>query len=170
MSDLITLTEPRSAVAEAYRGLRTNLAFARPGTRVRSLLVTSPAPDAEKAEVLANLAVVEAQAGRRVIVVDCDLRRPAQHLRFGLPNDQGLSTTLAGEADFAALPLQSTGVPVPAKVKSSRLWTRSGAWRVRHWPTPLISAAGATSSPTLRMQPTACRLETSARMTMPKSA
>ena len=111
MSDLITLTEPRSAVAEAYRGLRTNLAFARPGARVRSLLVTSPAPDAEKAEVLANLAVVEAQAGRRVIVVDCDLRRPAQHLRFGLPNDQGLSTTLAGEADFAALPLQSTGVP-----------------------------------------------------------
>ncbi len=111
MSELITLLQPRSAVAEAYRGLRTNLAFARPGQTLRSLLVTSPAPEADKSEVLANLAVVEAQSDKRVIVLDCDLRRPAQHRIFGLDNQQGLSTVLAGQGDLGALPLTETDQP-----------------------------------------------------------
>jgi non-specific protein-tyrosine kinase len=110
LTDLITLAEPRSAVAEAYRVLRTNLAFARPEEVIRSLLVTSPAPDEGKSATLANLAVVTAQSGRRVIVVDCDLRRPAQHRLFDLPNEAGVTTALLGEQATAELPLQPTAV------------------------------------------------------------
>jgi capsular exopolysaccharide synthesis family protein len=110
VSELITITDPRSAGAEAYRGLRTNLAFARPDLVLRSLLVTSPAPDAEKSLTLANLAVVSAQSGKRVIVVDCDLRRPAQHTLFGLSNELGVSNVLAGEASLDDPPLQETSV------------------------------------------------------------
>jgi len=108
---LVTLTDPRSAVAEAYRGLRTNLAFARPDAPLRTVLVTSPAPDADKSEALANLAVVTAQSGRRVVVVDCDLRRPAQHTLFGLANDAGVTTVLLDEAALASPPLRPTAVP-----------------------------------------------------------
>lgn len=99
---LVTLEQPQSAAAEAYRGLRTNLAFARPGQGLRSLLVTSPGDEADRREVLANLAVVEAQSGRRVIAVDADLRRPALHDLFGLAAEPGLATVLAGEAELGA--------------------------------------------------------------------
>jgi len=132
MTGLITLTEPRSAVAEAYRGLRTNLAFARPDAALRTLLVISPAPDADKSVTLANLAVVTSQSGRRVIVVDCDLRRPAQHTLFSLSNDAGVTTTLVDDAALVALPLRPTAVdglevltsgpvpPNPAELLGSR--------------------------------------------------
>lgn len=109
-STLVTLTAPRSAAAEAYRSLRTNLAFARPDAALRKLLVTAPTPAEDKSAVLANLAVVSAQAGQTVIVVDCDLRRPSQHTLFGLPNDTGLTTALVDDAALAAPPLQLTEV------------------------------------------------------------
>jgi non-specific protein-tyrosine kinase len=95
--DLVTLTHPRSGMAEAYRTLRTNLYFSSPDHPLRSLVVTSPAPDEQKAIVLANLAVTFAQGGRRTILVDADLRRPAQHTLFGLSNDTGLTTTILKE-------------------------------------------------------------------------
>lgn len=114
MSDLATLTDPRSQVAEAYRSLRTNLAFVQPGHPLRSLLVAGPAvSEADDAAVtLANLAVVAAQAGQRVVVVDADLRRPRQHALFGLANDQGLSSALVAwiASHDAPLPIQATGV------------------------------------------------------------
>lgn len=112
MSDLATLTDPRSPVAEAYRSLRTNLTFARPGHPLRSLLIAGPAVgEAEDAAVtLANLAVVAAQAGQRVVVVDADLRRPRQHALFGLRNDDGLSSALIAAARQAAPPVQASGV------------------------------------------------------------
>ncbi len=110
MSDLITLSDPRSTVSEAYRSLRTNLDFARPGARLHTLLVTSPTQDEDPSTPLANLAVVAAQAGRKVIVVDCDLRRPSQHLRFGLPNERGVTTALVDDAALQSLPLQATEV------------------------------------------------------------
>lgn len=111
MTDLVTLTDPRSPVAEAYRSLRTNLAFARPDEVLHTLLVTSPAPDEDKSTTLANLAVVSAQGGRRIVVVDCDLRRPVQHSLFGLPNDRGVTSALVDDGVLADLPLQLTDVP-----------------------------------------------------------
>lgn len=108
---LITITDPRSPVAEAYRSLRTNLSFANLDQKLRTILVTSAAPEEGKSTVLANLAIVEAQAGRQVIIVDADLRRPRQHELFGLVNSQGLTTMLAEENGLQQPPLQATAVP-----------------------------------------------------------
>lgn len=108
---LITITDPRSPVAEAYRSLRTNLSFANLDQKLRTILVTSAAPEQGKSTVLANLAIVEAQAGRQVIIVDADLRRPRQHELFGLVNSQGLTTMLAEENGLQQPPLQATAVP-----------------------------------------------------------
>jgi non-specific protein-tyrosine kinase len=84
--DLITLTDPRSPVSEAYRTLRTSLEFSSLDHPLRSLLVTSPAADDGKATVLANLAVILAESGRSVILAEGDLRKPALHDIFGVRN------------------------------------------------------------------------------------
>jgi capsular exopolysaccharide synthesis family protein len=111
MTNLITLTDPRSAVAEAFQSLRTNLEFARLEQPLHTLLVTSVDADTEKSTTLANLAVVMAQAGDRVIVVDGDLRRPQQHELFGVSNQQGLTTWLGDEAASSRpAPLQRTNI------------------------------------------------------------
>ncbi|MGE5619288.1 MAG: CpsD/CapB family tyrosine-protein kinase [Sphingomonadaceae bacterium] len=106
---LVTLSDPRSPAAEAYRSLRTNIQFSCVDTPPRTLLVTGTEADEGKSTVLCNLAVTIAQAGTRVIVVDCDLRRPSVHEIFGLANDKGLATALVEEGE--ALPLQQTAVP-----------------------------------------------------------
>jgi non-specific protein-tyrosine kinase len=105
---LITITDPRSPVAEAYRRLRTNLEFASLDSSLRTLLVTSAGPDEGKSTTLSNLAVSIAQAGRRVILVDGDLRHPRLHELFGLDNRQGL-TTVVSQAS-GDIPLQESGV------------------------------------------------------------
>lgn len=89
---LITLTDPRSPAAEAYRTLRTNLTFAGLDQPVETLIVTSPAIGGEKSVVAANLAVVMAQGEHRTILVDADLRRPALHEIFGVSSEPGLTT------------------------------------------------------------------------------
>lgn len=107
MTNLITLTDPRSAAAEAYQSLRTNIEFARLEQPLHTVLVTSADGTTDKSSALANLAVVMAQAGDRVIVVDGDLRRPQQHEIFGLPNNKGLTTWLV---ESGPPPLQKTSV------------------------------------------------------------
>ena len=94
---LVTLADPRGGAAEAYRTLRTGLLFAAAERGVRMIMVTSPHPGEGKTATAANLAVVLAQAGRRVIVVSADLRKPRLHRFFGLKNDVGLSQLLTGE-------------------------------------------------------------------------
>lgn len=106
--DLITLTDPRSPVSEAYRTLRTNLSFYSLDNPIRSLVVTSPAPNEGKSTTIANLAVTVAQSGRRTILVDCDLRRPSLHDLFGLKAEPGFTDLVL--ADNLALPLQETAV------------------------------------------------------------
>lgn len=106
--NLITMTDPRSPVSEAYRTLRTNLSFYSLDDPLRTLVVTSPAPDEGKSTTVANLAVTMAQGGRRTILVDCDLRRPSLHDLFSLQNDVGLTTMVLDEQ--ADLLLQQTGV------------------------------------------------------------
>lgn len=105
---LITLSDPRSPASEAYRTLRTNLSFYSVDQPIRSLVVTSPAPDEGKSTTVANLAVTIAQSGRRTILVDCDLRRPQLHELFGLSNEVGLTDVILQED--LPLPLQETGV------------------------------------------------------------
>ncbi|MGH2525056.1 MAG: CpsD/CapB family tyrosine-protein kinase, partial [Anaerolineales bacterium] len=91
---LITLTDPRSPGAEAFRALRTNLIFSSLDRPITTLLVTSPAPEEGKSTLLANLAVTLAQGGRTTLLVDCDLRKPRQHELFGVPAQPGLTTMI----------------------------------------------------------------------------
>jgi capsular exopolysaccharide synthesis family protein len=107
-ADLITLTDPRSPASEAYRALRTNLTFSSLNEPIRTLVVTSPAPEEGKSTALANLAVTLAQSGKKTIIVDCDLRRPRQHEIWDRPQSPGL-TTMALEALDEA-PLAEVGV------------------------------------------------------------
>ena len=94
---LATLLYPRSGVAEAYRTLRTNVEFAAVDNPATTLLVTSSVPGEGKTVTAANLAVVFAQAGRRVLLVDADLRKPGIHVIFDLPNAHGLTTLLRSD-------------------------------------------------------------------------
>lgn len=91
---LVMLLYPRSGAAEAFRTMRTNVEFADIDSGVRSLLVTSPASGDGKSTVAANLALAFAQAGRRTILVDADLRRPAIHDFFDLSNGYGLTSLI----------------------------------------------------------------------------
>lgn len=101
--NLITLSDPRAPAAEAYRTLRTNLVFSSLDKPLRALVVTSPGPDEGKSVAAANLAVTLAQSGRRVLLVDGDLRRPSQHELWGVPNERGL-TTMALDAGARSAP------------------------------------------------------------------
>ncbi|MEA2538585.1 MAG: tyrosine-protein kinase [Chloroflexota bacterium] len=94
---LTALTQPRSPTTEAYRSLRTNLEFASLETPLRSLLVTSSGPEDGKTDTAANLAIVFAQAGWRVLLIDADLRKPSVHTLFGVPNQRGLTTLLSDD-------------------------------------------------------------------------
>ena len=102
---LITLTHPRSQAAEAYRALRANLAMHGLDHPLHALVVTSAAPGEAKSTALANLAVVMAQGGQRVILVDADLRHPSLHELFGVPNERGLTTLLDEQDALSAPPL-----------------------------------------------------------------
>ena len=92
------LLYPRSSAAESYRALRTNLEFAAVDAQVRTLLITSPVPGDGKTVTASNVAVAFAQAGRRVLLLDADLRKPGVHAMFGVPNDRGLSSLLRADA------------------------------------------------------------------------
>jgi capsular exopolysaccharide synthesis family protein len=110
MDELITVSEPRSPISEAYRTLRTNLDFAGLDQALETLVVTSAGVGEGKSTTLANLAVVSAQAGRRVILVDADLRRPTLHQTFGLDNETGLTSVMMDESALASPPLQDTKI------------------------------------------------------------
>jgi protein-tyrosine kinase len=92
--ELITHEQPKSPVSEAYRTLRTNLGFTNMDQDCRCILISSPNPQDGKSTTASNLAVVLAQAGNNVLLVDCDLRKPVQHKIFGIPNQKGLTNCL----------------------------------------------------------------------------
>jgi len=106
----ITFTDWHSSTAEAYRMLRTNVTYTSVDKPLRTLMVTSSEPGEGKTTVTCNLGVAWAQNGHRVIISDCDLRRPTLHTYFGLDNQQGLSTLLRSRTDILAETRQSTAV------------------------------------------------------------
>jgi len=102
---------PKSQVAESLRSIRTNLLFMATDRELKRLLVTSPSPQEGKTTVAANLAIVMAQSGSRVLLVDTDMRRPRVHKAFGIERPRtGLSTMVLGESDAAAT-IRQTVVP-----------------------------------------------------------
>ncbi|GAB4547563.1 MAG: CpsD/CapB family tyrosine-protein kinase [Anaerolineae bacterium] len=110
MTELITLTDPRSSTAEAYRVLRTNIQFAASEKPIGTLLVAAAAADDGKSVAAANLAVTLAQSGHTTLVVDADFRRPTQHTLWGVSNERGLLSLLQSNNSLNDLPLQKTTV------------------------------------------------------------
>jgi capsular exopolysaccharide synthesis family protein len=94
--ELISHEDQKSKVSEAFREVRTALLVSQPGRPPRTILVASSQPGEGKTAVAVNLAITLAQIGRRVLLVDADLRKPRLHKIFELPNEQGLSTYLSG--------------------------------------------------------------------------
>lgn len=96
-TSLISLEDNRSAMAEAYRHLRTSLLFSSAGKPPKTILVTSSQPSEGKTTTAINTAVTLAQSGAEVVIIDCDLRRPRLHSHFNLENTNGLTNYLSGE-------------------------------------------------------------------------
>ena len=101
--ELVVHESPASGVAEAARAIRTNLLFMAPDQPLRTLLVTSPAPSEGKTTVATSIAIAMAQAGQRVVLIDCDLRRPRIHRVFKLTLDVGLTSAVIEDMDVEAI-------------------------------------------------------------------
>jgi len=97
---LVTVSFPFSSIAESYRQVRTNLQFAKGGTTFRTLLLTSPTAGEGKSTTAANLAVAFAQTGKKVLLVDADLRRPMLHTMFRMDPGAGLTELVTGKANL----------------------------------------------------------------------
>lgn len=116
LQELVTVTDMRSASAEAYRTLRTNLIFSQSVQTLRTVLVTSASPGEGKTTTAANLSVSFAHHGMRVLLVDCDLRRGRVHKIFDIPRDPGITELVIGreEAENVIRQTNVTGLYVIA--------------------------------------------------------
>ncbi|MBI5352695.1 MAG: polysaccharide biosynthesis tyrosine autokinase [Chloroflexi bacterium] len=106
--DMHVLKHPRSPIAEAFRSLRTNLEYANVDHPLSKILVASSGPGEGKSTIASNLAVIIAQGGKRVLLIDADMRRPRIHAIFGIPNHVGLSALFRG-----SMTLRSAMRPAP---------------------------------------------------------
>ena len=107
---LITSLAPRSPISESYRMLRTNLRFVSVDKDFKVLVVTSPEPSEGKSTTAANLSVVLAESGKKVVLIDADLRRPTIHKIFDLSAGLGLTTALLENKSAAMKHLFSTPI------------------------------------------------------------
>jgi tyrosine-protein kinase Etk/Wzc len=108
-ASLVAQHEPRSVIAEAFRSLRTSIHFSAVNKKKQIMLVTSTFPGEGKTTIIANLAVTLVQTGARVILLDCDLRRPALHELFGHGKVPGITEILAGDVTIQDA-LHDTGI------------------------------------------------------------
>ena len=92
--------EPKSIAAESYRTLRTNIQYSSFDKEYKVIMVTSSEPTEGKSTTAGNLALCLAQGGKKVILVDCDLRKPSLHKKFKISNLVGLSDVIIGKEDF----------------------------------------------------------------------
>ncbi len=108
--ELIVQEDPKSLISEAYRTLRTGILFSGSKPSPQFIQITSSGPQEGKTITAANLATVMAQSGSRVLIVDCDMRKPRIHEIFGITNTRGLSDLLLdGEDGFSFI--KKTKVP-----------------------------------------------------------
>lgn len=131
-AQLVSLSNPKSPIAETYRGLRTSLQFIGIDRPLKVIQMTSASASEGKTTTLANLGVAFARAGHRVVLIDCDLRRPRLHQFFGLDNHVGLTSMILGEhgaetavqpvPDVPRLAVLASGPPPPnpSELLSSR--------------------------------------------------
>lgn len=98
--DIITIQNPRSPIAEAYRTLRTNIQFSSFDKKMQTIVITSSGPSEGKSTTSSNLAVVMSQNGNKTILIDCDQRKAKLHKVFLTSNQKGLSDVLVGNSVF----------------------------------------------------------------------
>lgn len=98
--DIISVTNPKSPIAEAYRTLRTNIQFSSFDKVIQTIVVTSSGPGEGKSTTVSNLAVVMAEGGSKTILIYCDQRKPRLHKVFLTSNEIGISDVLVGKAKF----------------------------------------------------------------------
>ena len=94
--ELVTHLDPKSPVSETFRTLRTNIQFMNANKKMKTILVTSTFPGEGKSWVASNLAVTFAQAGKKVVLIDADMRKGRQYTIFGVSPRPGLSNYLSG--------------------------------------------------------------------------
>lgn len=109
--EVIAHSHPRSEIAESYRALRTSILLSSLGAPPKVILVTSALPQEGKTTTSVNCAIVLAQQGGRVLLVDADLRRPSVHESLGIATDAGLSTLLAGQSRAEDVIVRSPQLP-----------------------------------------------------------
>ncbi len=107
---LITFRQPKSPASEAYRTLRTNIDFSSFDKEMKTLVLTSATPEEGKSTITANLGVAMAMVGKRVIILDADLRNPTQHKFFDASNNIGLTSLLINENLKLEDALAKTGI------------------------------------------------------------
>jgi capsular exopolysaccharide synthesis family protein len=129
---LITETDKASPISEQYRTIRTNIEFSSIDKELKTFVVTSSGPGEGKSTTAANLAVVMAQNGQSVLIVDADMRKPTGHYTFGVMNNRGLTNVLSKQ-DTLEEAVQKTKVenlsvltcgpipPNPAELLNSRM-------------------------------------------------
>ncbi len=93
--NIVTHENPKSPIAEAFRTLRTNIQFSSIDKEINSIVITSSGPEEGKSTVAVNTAATMAQAEKKILLVDCDLRKPVIHTFFGILNPQGLTNILS---------------------------------------------------------------------------
>jgi len=106
---LITIANPQSNSSEAYRKLRTNIQFSSIDSQIRTIMIASAVSGEGKTTTIGNLAVAYAQEGKKVLLMDTDLRKPAIHRMFNVPNHIGLTSVLSSQYKVTEV-LRETGV------------------------------------------------------------
>lgn len=96
----VVIDEPSSALAESFKSLRAPILLSSSDSPPKAILITSMAPKDGKTTIATNLATAIAESGSEVLLIDCDLRRPMLHKIFGIENNKGLSTFIAGTSDI----------------------------------------------------------------------
>lgn len=97
---LISILDPKEPAAEAYRSLRTNIGYTSVDKQVQVIAITSAGPAEGKSTTVANLAISLAQVGKKVLVIDCDLRKAKIHKYFSIPNDYGVTDIIVNKYEI----------------------------------------------------------------------
>ncbi|MFK4567572.1 CpsD/CapB family tyrosine-protein kinase [Enterococcus sp. UD-01] len=107
---LITLADRTSPISEQYRTIRTNIQFAMVDRELKTLVVTSSGPSEGKSTTSANLAIVFANSGKRILLVDADMRKPTVAKTFSIDNSRGISTILGNRETTLKQVIRTSGI------------------------------------------------------------